>query len=70
MLETAKAQMGFVPNLCATMVTSRGLLNISSRINSFRAESGFSAVEQEVVLLTINRSNVPALRSVPSVRTG
>lgn len=58
MLETAKAQMGFVPNMYANMVNSPGLLETYLfGYNRFRSESGFSAVEQEVVLLTISRFN-------------
>lgn len=58
MLMTAKAQMGFVPNMYANMVNSPGLLETYLLgYNRFRAESGFSPVEQEVVLLTISRFN-------------
>lgn len=58
MLMTAKAQMGFVPNMYANMVHSPGLLEAYLLgYNRFRAESGFSPVEQEVVLLTISRFN-------------
>jgi uncharacterized peroxidase-related enzyme len=58
MLEAAKAQMGFVPNMYANMVNSPGLLETYLLgYNRFRAESGFSSVEQEVVLLTISRFN-------------
>jgi len=58
MLETAKAQMGFVPNMYANMVNSPGLLETYLLgYNRFRANSGFTPVEQEVVLLTISRFN-------------
>ena len=58
MLEAAKAQMGFIPNMYANMVNSPGLLETYLLgYNRFRAESGFSPVEQEVVLLTISRFN-------------
>ena len=58
MLETAKAQMGFVPNMYANMVNSPGLLETYLLgYNRFRSESGFLPVEQEVVLLTISRFN-------------
>ena len=58
MLETAKAQMGFVPNMYANMVNSPGLLETYLLgYNRFRADSGFTPVEQEVVLLTISRFN-------------
>ena len=58
MLITAKAQMGFVPNMYANMVNSPGLLETYLLgYDRFRTESGFSTVEQEVVLLTISRFN-------------
>jgi len=58
MLEAAKAQMGFVPNMYANMVNSPGLLETYLLgYNRFRADSGFLPVEQEVVLLTISRFN-------------
>jgi len=58
MLETAKAQMGFVPNMYANMVNSPGLLETYLLgYKRFRADSGFTPVEQEVVLLTISRFN-------------
>lgn len=58
MLEAAKAQMGFIPNMYANMVNSPGLLETYLLgYKRFRAESGFSPVEQEVVLLTISRFN-------------
>jgi uncharacterized peroxidase-related enzyme len=58
MLETAKAQMGFVPNMYANMVNSPGLLETYLLgYKRFREESGLTSVEQEVVLLTISRFN-------------
>jgi uncharacterized peroxidase-related enzyme len=58
MLETAKAQMGFVPNMYANMVNSPGLLETYLLgYKRFREQSGFTSVEQEVVLLTISRFN-------------
>ncbi len=58
MLATAKAQLGFVPNMYANMVNSPGLLETYLLgYNRFRQESGFMPVEQEVVLLTISRFN-------------
>jgi len=46
-LETAQAQVGFIPNMYANMANLPGL----------REESGFSAQEQEVVFLVISRLN-------------
>ena len=56
LLEHAKAQSGFVPNMYAGMVNSPGLLETYLfGYERFRKESGFTPVEQEVVLLTISR---------------
>ena len=56
LLEKAKAQMGFVPNMYAGMANSPGLLETYLLgYQRFREASGFTAVEQEVVLLTISR---------------
>lgn len=57
-LDTARKQLGFIPNMYAVMANSPGLLE--SYLHSyalFRTESGFSPVEQEVVFLTISREN-------------
>ena len=57
-LEKAKAQAGFIPNMYAGMVNSPGLLQTYlDGYAAFRAHSGFTAVEQEVVFLTISREN-------------
>lgn len=59
MLESAKAQMGYIPNMYRNMVNSPGLLETYLvGYKRFREESGFTPVEQEVVLLTISRLNV------------
>jgi uncharacterized peroxidase-related enzyme len=59
MLEESKAQMGSVPNMYANMANSPGLLETYLLgYKRFREESGFTPVEQEVVLLTISRFNV------------
>ncbi len=59
MLEAAKAQMGSVPNMYGNMVNSPGMLETYLLgYRRFREESGFTPVEQEVVLLTISRFNV------------
>ncbi len=56
MLETARAQLGVVPNMYANMVNSPGLLETYLLgYKCFREESGFTPIEQEVVLLTISR---------------
>jgi uncharacterized peroxidase-related enzyme len=57
-LEKAVKQVGFLPNMYARMVHSPGLLNTYlDGYASFRQTSGFDAVEQEVVFLTISRVN-------------
>lgn len=58
MLEVAKAQVGFIPNMYANMAHSPGLLETYLLgYGRFREESGFSPQEQEVVFLTISRDN-------------
>lgn len=55
-LSEAKAKLGFVPNMYAGMANSPGLLETYLQgYERFRGESGFTPVEQEVVLLTISR---------------
>lgn len=57
-LDSARKQLGFIPNMYAVMANSPGLLE--SYLHGyalFRTESGFSPVEQEVVFLTISREN-------------
>jgi uncharacterized peroxidase-related enzyme len=57
-LEKAVKQVGFLPNMYARMVHSPGLLNTYlDGYAAFRQNSGFDAVEQEVVFLTISRVN-------------
>jgi uncharacterized peroxidase-related enzyme len=57
-LETAKAQVGFIPNMYAGMANSPGLLETYlDGYASFRKYSGFTSAEQEVVFLTISREN-------------
>ena len=57
-LEEAQAQIGFIPNMYANMVHSPGLLETYlAGYARFRAESGFTPAEQEVVFLTISRDN-------------
>ncbi|MDH1932834.1 carboxymuconolactone decarboxylase family protein [Pseudomonas sp. GD03696] len=57
-LQKAKAQVGFIPNMYANMVQSPGLLETYLEgYAAFRAESGFTSAEQEVVFLVISREN-------------
>jgi uncharacterized peroxidase-related enzyme len=57
-LEQAKQQVGFIPNMYARMVNSPGLLETYLfGYARFRKESGFTPAEQEVVFLTISREN-------------
>lgn len=57
-LEQANKQVGFLPNMYATMVNSPGLLETYLfGYERFRKESGFSPAEQEVVFLTISRES-------------
>lgn len=57
-LEEAQRTLGMVPNMYARMAQSPGLLETYARgYELFREQSGFSPVEQEVVLLAISREN-------------
>lgn len=57
-LEKAKASVGFIPNMYAGMANSPGLLQTYlDGYTAFRAHSGFTPAEQEVVFLTISREN-------------
>lgn len=57
-LEKAKAQVGFIPNMYAGMANSPGLLETYlDGYQRFRKGSGFTPAEQEVVFLTISRGN-------------
>src|SRR5258708_16434306 len=58
-LEKAKAQVGFIPNMYAGMANSPGLLQTYLEgYAAFRTYSGFTPLEQEFVFLTINREHV------------
>ena len=58
LLENAKAQVGFIPNMYTRMAHSPGLLaTYLDGYTRFREQSGFTPVEQEVVFLTISREN-------------
>lgn len=57
-LEKAKAQVGFIPNMYKGMANLPGLLETYlDGYARFRAKSGFTPAEQEVVFLTISRGN-------------
>jgi uncharacterized peroxidase-related enzyme len=57
-LERAKAQTGFIPNMYAGMANSPGMLETYlDGYSRFREDSGFTPVEQEVVLLSISYGN-------------
>jgi uncharacterized peroxidase-related enzyme len=57
-LEKAKAQVGFIPNMYANMVNSPGVLETYlDGYARFRSDSTLTPVEQEVVFLVISVSN-------------
>lgn len=57
-LREAQAKLGFVPNMYGVMANSPGLLDTYVHgYERFRALSGFTPVEQEVVLLAVSREN-------------
>lgn len=57
-LQATQKAMGFVPNMYAAMVNLPALLDTYNHgYGKFRAESGFTPVEQEVIFLTISRAN-------------
>ena len=58
MLETAQSNLGFVPNMYTYMgVQPSVLAGYMQTYGDFRENSGFAPAEQEVVLLTISRTN-------------
>ena len=57
-LNNTQKNMGFIPNMYAAMANSPVLLNTyASGYKYFREQSGFNAVEQEVIFLAISREN-------------
>jgi uncharacterized peroxidase-related enzyme len=57
-LERAKKATGFIPNMYAGMANSPGMLDTYlDGYARFRKDSGFTPVEQEVVLLAISQGN-------------
>ena len=57
-MDTAKKTFGFIPNMYSLMANNPALLDsYTYSYKSFRANSGFNAVEQEVILLSISYEN-------------
>ncbi len=57
-LTTTEKKLGFIPNMYAGMANNTALLEgYVSAYNSFRANSGFSPQEQEVIFLSIAYEN-------------
>lgn len=57
-LENTKRRLGFVPNMYGYMGKLPGILTAyTSTYDAFRKTSGFTPAEQEVVFLTISRTN-------------
>ena len=56
-LEQVSEKYGFVPNLIGTMVESPETAEAYLTIGDLFAKTGFSATEQQIVLLTISRIN-------------
>jgi len=57
-LEKTKKSLGFVPNMYAKMSNNTSLLDAYTySYNSFRANSGFTPVEQEVIFLSVAYEN-------------
>ncbi len=57
-IESTKAQLGFVPNMYRTMANSQGYLSTYIHgYKAFRESSGFTPQEQELIFLVISREN-------------
>jgi uncharacterized peroxidase-related enzyme len=57
-LESAKQQLGFAPNMYGAMVNEPALYeSYATTYRLFRAECGFTPIEQEVIFLAISREN-------------
>jgi uncharacterized peroxidase-related enzyme len=57
-LQQAQEKLGFIPNMYTRMANSPGLFDTYQQgYAAFRAKSGFTPAEQEVVFLTISRVN-------------
>lgn len=58
LLEGAKQKLGFVPNMYGAMANEPALYEAyASGYDAFRAECGFTPIEQEVVFLIVSREN-------------
>ncbi|MEM7456102.1 MAG: carboxymuconolactone decarboxylase family protein [Planctomycetota bacterium] len=57
LLEKGLKAMGFVPNLYAMMAESPALLEAYQSLSAAFGKTGFSATEQQIVLMTNNRLN-------------
>ncbi len=58
LLEAAKTKLGFIPNMYGAMANEPALFEAYAvTYDAFRAECGFTAVEQEVIFLAISREN-------------
>lgn len=58
LLDTAKKQVGFIPNMYANMVNAPAVLDTYLHGYSlFRGESAFTSAEQEVIFLSISKVN-------------
>lgn len=57
-LEAAKKQVGFIPNMYANMANVPGVLSTYLHgYGLFRRDSGFTPAEQEVVFLAVSQTN-------------
>jgi uncharacterized peroxidase-related enzyme len=57
-LSKAQSRLGFLPNMYRSMANAPGLLDTYMvGYDAFRSDSGFTATEQEVVLLAISVTN-------------
>lgn len=58
LLENAKQKLGFVPNMYGAMANEPALFEAyATTYASFRAECGFTPIEQEVIFLVVSREN-------------
>lgn len=58
LLAGAQEKLGFIPNMYGAMANSPGLLNSYMQgYSAFREKSGFSAIEQEVIFLSVSQAN-------------
>jgi uncharacterized peroxidase-related enzyme len=58
LLEKARQSLGFVPNMYGAMANEPALLEAYlTNYAAFRAECGFTPVEQEVIFLVVSREN-------------